>query len=216
MNPADGVTAFGKTYHRNHIKCAATGKDFTGGGDAYEGTDGKVYCQKEWERLFQKREKKRDLFLVCDLVSHFLFFSSFFFFSCDITNSLRRMHSSHQGKEASCCKGQALSSQLLQVPGLQGGFGGSLAGGGRKAHLRKGLLPKARLGVPMLSFACGRRGKDCRKVQVSPKMLSVRLLQTRARRIFQTSAWKEWNLLWTMHSENFSRRSCKGTIIKKR
>jgi hypothetical protein len=54
MNPADGVTAFGKTYHRNHIKCASSGKDFTAGGDAFEGTDGKVYCQKEWERLFQK------------------------------------------------------------------------------------------------------------------------------------------------------------------
>jgi len=50
----EGVTAFGKAYHRNHVKCVATGKDFTDGGDAMEGEDGKVYCRAEWVKRFQK------------------------------------------------------------------------------------------------------------------------------------------------------------------
>merc|ERR1711991_934551 len=53
-NPSDGVTAFGRVYHRNHVKCAATGKDFVGGGEAYEGEDGKIYCQEAWEKKYQK------------------------------------------------------------------------------------------------------------------------------------------------------------------
>jgi len=55
---ADGVTAFGKVYHRACVKCAGTGKDFSAGGDAYEGTDGKVYCKAEWEKRFQKTCEK--------------------------------------------------------------------------------------------------------------------------------------------------------------
>lgn len=54
LNPADGVAVFGKSYHRNHLKCSATGKDFTDGSDAWEGEDGQVYCQKEWEKRFLK------------------------------------------------------------------------------------------------------------------------------------------------------------------
>lgn len=54
VNPADGVVAFGKAYHRNHLKCCVTGKDFTSGGDAFEGEDGLVYSQAEWEKKFQK------------------------------------------------------------------------------------------------------------------------------------------------------------------
>ncbi len=54
MNPADGVTAFGKAYHRNHLQCSVTGRDFSDGGDAFEGEDGKVYSQLEWEKKYQK------------------------------------------------------------------------------------------------------------------------------------------------------------------
>jgi len=54
MNPEDGVTAFGCAYHRHCVKCSETGKDFTDGGDAYEGEDGKVYGKAAWEKKFQK------------------------------------------------------------------------------------------------------------------------------------------------------------------
>lgn len=49
-----GVTAFGRAYHRHCVKCAATGKDFTGGGNAFEGEDGKVYCEAEWIKRYQR------------------------------------------------------------------------------------------------------------------------------------------------------------------
>lgn len=58
VNPSDGVTAFGKAYHRTHVKCCVTGKDFSGGGDAFEGDDGQIYCQAEWEKKFQKNCNK--------------------------------------------------------------------------------------------------------------------------------------------------------------
>jgi len=54
MNTADGVAVFGKAYHRNHIKCSVTGRDFTDGSEAYEGEDGQVYCKTEWEKRFLK------------------------------------------------------------------------------------------------------------------------------------------------------------------
>jgi hypothetical protein len=47
MNPADGVAVFGKAYHRNHIVCAVTGKDFSDGSEAMEGEDGQVRMDGE-------------------------------------------------------------------------------------------------------------------------------------------------------------------------
>ncbi len=48
----EGVTAFGKAYHRKHLKCAVTGKDFTDGSDAFEGEARTVHActSRESER----------------------------------------------------------------------------------------------------------------------------------------------------------------------
>lgn len=55
LKPNDGVALFGRAYHRNHIKCSVTGKDFSDGSNALEGDDGQVYCEAEWEKRFLKK-----------------------------------------------------------------------------------------------------------------------------------------------------------------
>lgn len=54
IDPSKGVVVFGKAFHRDHIKCVITGKDFSDGSNPYEGEDGQVYCQAEWEKRFLK------------------------------------------------------------------------------------------------------------------------------------------------------------------
>ena len=53
-DPSDAVTAFGRVYHRTHVKCSATGRDFSDGSDAFEGPDGKIYREEEWVKRFQR------------------------------------------------------------------------------------------------------------------------------------------------------------------